>query len=454
MNKLKYLFLASILFSAFIAKGQTNLLILDKIAAKVGSELILVSDVEEQFDYLEDRKGFAEDFDRCLILHNLMAQKLLVSQAILDSIEVQDEEVDSQLDARIDHTLGLMQNDVKMFEEYYGQSINEVKSGFREDLKSQMLADRMRGSILSGINTTPSEVKEFFNQIPKDSLPYFNSEVEVGEIYYYPPLNDVEREKAREKASSLRERIAVGGEDFAELAKLHSDDGSANSGGDLGWVKRGTFVPEFDAVVFNLEDGELSTPAETEFGFHIIQLINRRGNSVHCRHILIKPKKTEEDFKIAFEKLLEIRRKVEADSISFIKAVRLYSNKKQQSFNNGGRMINPNTGQTFFQVNELDPDIYFATDSMDIKQLSKPIEFTDQRGERFYRMVYLFSRTNPHKADLRQDYSKIKNAAVESKKGLHFEHWMANKIGSTFIKVDELYNQCTNLDIWTSDKMN
>ncbi len=449
VNYSKYISICLFLFFCGKLLSQNQLLVLDKIAAKVGSELILVSDIEEQYDYLQERQAYNDPQARCVILQNIMAQKLLVAQAKLDSIEVGDQEVEAQLDARINHTLQLMNNDVSMFEEYYGQTINQVREQFREDLKSQMLAERMRSTILADINTTPSDVKRFFNQIPFDSLPYFNSEVEVGEILYYPQINQVERDKTREKAIALRARIIDGGEDFAELAKIYSDDpGSARVGGDLGWVKRGTFVPEFDAVVFNLGEGEISTPAETEFGFHIIQLIERRGNSIHARHILLKPKITDEDFELARKKLMDIRQLILSDSITFEQAVRRYSDKKQQSYNNGGRMINPNTGNTFFEVNELDPDIYLATDTMQINEISQPIIFTDPRGERFYRMIYLFSRTDPHRADLKQDFSKIKRAATESKKGMHFEKWMRDKIQSTFVYVDAMYNHCPNVQLW------
>ncbi len=444
--------LLTILFYCQLASiAQNEIILLDKIAGKVGSELILVSDIEEQLNYIQARQGTVDPEMRCFVLHNIMAQKLLVAQAKLDSLELSEQEIDAQLDARINHTLQLMNNNVQLFEEYYGQTIQQVRQQFREDLKAQMLAERMRNQILSDVQITPNEVKNYFNQIPYDSLPYFNSEVEVGEIYYYPPLSEEERLKSKERANALRERIINGGEDFAELAKIYSDDiGSAKNGGDLGWVKRGTFVPAFDAVVFNLEEGEISTAAETEFGFHIIQLLERRGNSIHARHILIKPKKTEKDFEQAYKKLSEIRQKIIADSISFESAVRKYSDKKQQSYNNGGRMINPATGNTFFEVSELDPDIYFALDTLEVGQISQPVLFTDPRGEQFYRLLYLFSRTDPHRADLKQDFSKIKRAAIEAKKAKYFERWMHNKIKHTFAFIDKMYLDCPNLNVWNN----
>ena len=437
-----------LLFLGQLLVAQSDYMILDKIAAKVGSELILVSDVEEQYNYLKERQGIDDPEAKCMIVQSIMAQKLLVAQAKLDSVEVADSEVDAQLDARINHTLQLMNNDIEMFESYYGQSIHQVRAQFREDLKDQMLAERMRGQILADIHTTPKEVKSFFSQIPFDSLPYFNSEVEVGEIYYTPGLSEEEKENARNKANSLRNRILEGGEDFAELAKIYSDDGSSKSGGDLGWVKRGTFVPAFDAVVFNLEPGELSTPVETEFGYHLIELLERRGNSIHARHILIKPKITEADYERAEKKLYQIQALIASDSITFEQAVKRYSDKKQQSYNNGGRMINAATGNTFFEVSDLDPDIYLTIDTLKINQTSGPVAFTDYSGERFYRLIHLFSRTDPHRADLKQDFSKIKRAATESKKGQHFEKWMEEKIKTTFVHIDNLYGQCQNLQMW------
>ncbi|MCB9286630.1 MAG: peptidylprolyl isomerase [Lewinellaceae bacterium] len=421
--------------------------VIDKVVATIGGELVLLSEVEEQHALMEAQSGVLPEGARCNIMDQLMASKLLINQAKLDSIEVSDEEVEAQLDARIERILGFMNNDVAQFEAYYGQTINEVKSQFREDLKNQILADRMRSQVMASVTVTPSEVKKFFSSIPADSLPYFNSEVEVGEIVYKPKVNPEERKKTIEKLESIRQRI-LDGEDFADLASKYSDDGSARGGGDLGWAKRGKYVPEFEAAAFKLEQNEISPVVESEFGFHIIQMLERRGNSIHVRHILIKPELTDEDLEKAEAHLDSVRQLLMADSLTFSQAVKLYSDEDVQSYSNDGRLVNPATGNTFFEIGDLDPDIYFTIDSMEVGSFSKPFEFRDQVGDIYYRIVQLQSRTSPHKANLKQDYSKIQKAAIEAKKSDFISQWIRDKVDATYINIDPLFNDCPVLEKW------
>lgn len=423
--------------------------VIDKVVAVVGSELVLLSDVEEQRALMESQNGSLPENARCLIMDNMLSTNLLLNQAKLDSVVVSDEEVESQLTARIDRILQYMNGDLNQFEEYYGQSVGKVKEQFREDLKNQLLSERMRGEIMAGITVTPSEVKEFFNKIPADSLPYFNSEVEIGEVVYYPKVNEEERQKAIETLTDIRQRIIEGGEDFAELAMKNSDDpGSGRIGGDLGWTKRGSFVPEFEAAAYNLDKGDISDLVETEFGFHMIQLLERRGNSIHCRHILIKPEITDADMDLAQTHLDTVRMLIETDSLSFSRAVKKHSNEDVQSYNNDGRMVNPATGNTFFEIGDLDPDIYFTIDTMEVGGMSAPFEFTDQKGETAFRIIQLQSRSKPHKASLKEDYSKIQKAAIESKKSEFIQQWVEERVNSTFITIDGMYKACPNLVKW------
>lgn len=434
-----------VLFVVAAANAQRE--VIDKVVATVGGELVLLSEVEEQFALMEAQSGVLPEGARCEIMDQLMASKLLVNQAKLDSIEISDEEVEAQLDARIDRILSFMNNDVTQFEAYYGQSINEVKAQFREDLKGQILADRMRSQVMASVTVTPSEVKQFFNSIPADSLPYFNSEVEVGEIVYKPVVNTEERQKAIEKLESIRQRI-LDGEDFADLASKHSDDGSARGGGDLGWAKRGKYVPEFEAAAFKLEKDEISPVVESEFGFHIIQMLERRGNSIHVRHILLKPEITDADLEKASSRLDSVRQLLLKDSLTFSQAVKLYSNEDVQSYNNDGRVVNPATGNTFFEIGDLDPDIYFTIDTMEVGGISAPFEFRDQVGDIYYRIVQLQSRTSPHKANLRQDYSKIQKAAIESKKSEFISTWIKDRVDATYIDIDLMFSGCPVLAKW------
>jgi peptidyl-prolyl cis-trans isomerase SurA len=445
---MKYLIVAILYLSALTACfGQRE--VIDKVVATVGGELVLLSEIEEQLALMEAQSGVLPENARCNIADQIMASKLLLNQSKLDSIEVSDEEVEAQLDARIERILSFMQGDVQQFEDYYGQSIGEVKAQFREDLKNQILIERMRGNVMANVSVTPSEVKSFYNSIPVDSLPYFNSEVEIGEIVYKPEVNAEERQKAIDKLQELRTAIVDEGADFAELAGKNSVDfGSARAGGDLGWAKRGRYVPAFEAAAFNLEKDEISDIVESEFGFHIIQMLERRGNSIRVRHILIKPEITDADLQLAKEHLDSVRQLIQSDSITFSQGVKLYSNEDMQSYNNDGRIVNPATGNTFFEIGDLDPDIYFTIDTMDVNEVSQPFEFRDESGEVFYRIVQLQSRTQPHKADLRQDYSKIKQAAIEAKKNEFISDWVQERVDATYINLDGSLKTCPELQKW------
>ncbi len=451
--KLDKIIVLAVLFlfsTSLFAQQQRE--VIDKIVGKVGNELILLSDVEEQFDLTEkERGGVPPDF-RCALVDNLLAKGLLLTQAKLDSVEVSDEEVDAQLNARIEQILGYMNNDVSQFEEYYGQSISAVRKQFRDDLEDQLLVQRMRGQVVAGVTVTPAEVKSFFASIPVDSLPYFNSEVEIGEIVYKPQVSAAEKQKALTKLEEIRTRIVDGGEDFGQLASIFSDDGSsARLNGDLGTQRRGTFVPEFEAAAYNLENGEISKIVESEFGYHLIQTIERRGNSIHTRHILIRPEINQDDLQLAQSRLDSIRTLILNDSISFSRSVKRFSDKDQQSFNNDGSMVNPKSGNTFFEIADLDPEVYFTIDTMEVGNISAPIEFRNPLGEIYYRIILLKSRTKPHKANLAQDYSKIKAAALESKTTSHVNKWVTEKMGATYIAIDRMYHGCPNLQNWLKE---
>ncbi|RMF31311.1 MAG: peptidylprolyl isomerase [Bacteroidetes bacterium] len=428
--------------------------IIDKVVANVGGEILLLSEVEEQFALMSAQQGALPPEARCAIVDQLLAQKLLVNQAKLDSVEVSDEEVESQLNARIEQILAYMNGDVRQFEEYYGQTIGEVKEAFREDLRNQLLAERMRNQIMAEITVTPAEVKRFFQRIPKDSLPYFNSEVEIGEIVAKPQVNPEERRKAIEKLEELRRQILEEGADFAELASKFSDDfASARIGGDLGWTKRGKFVPEFEAAAYRLDEGEISEVVETQFGFHIIQLLERRGNTIHTRHILIKPEITDADLEKTRQYLDSVRTLILQDSITFSEAVKKFGYEEVQSYNNDGRMVNPATGNTFFEIADLEPDIFFTIDTMEVGEISQPFPFTTPGGETYFRIVQLQSRTDPHVANLEQDYSKIQRAAIEEKKSRYLNDWIAETVRNTYIRIDPMFASCPNLAKWQPDSI-
>lgn len=423
--------------------------VLDRVAAQVGGEYILQSEINEYYLAQKSQNAALSENARCEILKNLLFQRLLTNQAKIDSVKVSDEMVENQLNARIDRVLAYMNNDTKQFETYYGKSVSEMKDDLREDLKNQLYADEMQRTIISDIKVTPAEVKEYFRSIPHDSLPYYNAEVEYTELNFYPTPNKLEIQSVKDKLESIRARIVENGESFEDNAKKFSMDGSAAAGGDLGWAKRGNMVPEFEAAAFNLEEGQVSTIVESEFGYHLIKLLERRGNNFHARHILIKPEISESDKLSALHKLDSIITLVKNNKINFTDAVQKWGNKNYPSYSNGGRAINPKTENNFFEIADLDPDIYFTLDTLQVGEYSAPIEFTDPYNEKAYKIIRLDSRTEPHRADLEKDFSKIKDDAIDLRRQQVLDEWIKSHIASTYINVQsELLQLCPELNNW------
>ncbi len=444
----------SIIIFLFLLQSQSGWtqqkLIIDKVGAQVGAELILMSDVENEFNYLASMQKNVKPEVKCMILQEIIVSKILVTQAKLDSIEVEDDEVETQLDARMDQILRQMGGDENLFESYYGKTVAEMKNVYREDIRSKLLSDKMMSQLISNIQITPSEVIDFFNSVPVDSLPYFNSEVEIGEILYTPKLNEGEKQKAREKLENIRNEILSGKGDFAELAKKNSDDfGSGRQGGNLGWQKRGSFVPEFEAVAYSLKKDELSEIVETEFGFHLIQVMERRGNTINARHILIKPRMTPQDLAKAKSELDSIRTLIVENKLTFDAAVKKFSDKNSMSYHNNGRMTNQKNQSTFFETKDLSPEIYFALEDLEVGEISQPLEVKGQSGEIQFQLIKLLTRTKPHRASLQEDYSRIQEFAKESKKSEYINNWRQEKIKSNYIFIDEQYlSACPNLESW------
>ncbi len=432
--------------------AQSQPAVIDQVIARVGGEYVLLSQLEEQFAQAVGQSNTPLPPEaRCQILDQILVGKLLFNKSKLDSIEVSDSEVEGQLNARIDRILGYMGGSIEQFEDYYGQSITATKEQFREDLREQISVERMRGSVIQEVKVTPAEIKDFFSKIPKDSLPYFNAEVEVGEIALKPEANEDTRELTIARLEDIRERITAGTLTFEEAAQKYSEDGSARGGGDLGWTKRGKFVPEFEAAAYNLDPGEMSGIVKSEFGYHLIKLQERRGNTIRVSHVLMRPEVKDEDIEKASQFLDSIANLVRLDSLSFSFAVKRHGTDKVQSYNNDGRMTNPTSGNTFFEIGDLDPDVYFTIDEMEIGDVSEVIEYSDPRGEKLLRVVQLQSRSSPHRASLGQDYAKIQEATKQAKQQQYLSDWIEETIGATFIMVDKRYQGCPAVKNWLND---
>lgn len=421
-------------------------LLVDKVVAKVGSEFILLSEIEEEYSYAIAQDPSLPEGIKCDILASIIDQKVIIYQAKLDSVEVSEDEVESQLNFRFDAVLRQMNGDEQFFKEYYGATVQEMKERYRDDQKQKLLAEKMQYDLMSNIEITPKEVETFFNTIPVDSLPYFKADMEISEIVIKPEPNASEIKKAYQKLSDIRSKILKGEETFEKMAiKYSQDPGSGARGGDLGFAKRGNYVPEFEAAMFSLQKNEMSDIVETEYGFHIIEMLERRGNSIRARHILVKPEITQRDLDSTKSVLKEIKENIEKDSITFEQAVKDYSMKSLPSYSNSGRVKNPANNSTFFAADDLDANTYFAVFDLKPGQLSTVQDYNLPTGEKAYRLVKLVSISKPHRANLKEDYNKIATIAKENKKGEYFAKWISQKRKEIYIKVDDMYSDCPSL---------
>ncbi len=377
----------------------------------------------------------------------MLYQKLLLNQAELDSVEVSDGQVEAEMDRRIRHYISMIGSPEK-FEEYYQKTILEFKEELREQVRELIRVETVQQTITSGVNITPSEVRSFFRKIPNDSLPLINSEVEMAQIVKLPPINYEETEKVKNKLREFRLRV-INGESFATLAILYSEDpGSAKSGGELGLFGRGEMFPAFEAAAFTLKSGEVSEIVETEAGYHILQLIERRGEYVNVRHILLRPKVSPLDLAKAKIELDSIAQLISQGEYTFEESVVKFSD--DPSKNNGGLLINPMTGTSLFDSDQMDPKVFFVIDKLDVKEISTPVQFQTQDGKDAYRILYLKGRTDPHQANLKQDWDKIQEWALEDKKQDAIGEWIQTKSETTYIKINEEFDDCVFLNTWAS----
>jgi peptidyl-prolyl cis-trans isomerase SurA len=438
-----------IILTWFAVGNLQSQVLIDKVVAVVGDRIILKSDIEVQYNQYRQQGKPPVDL-RCQIMDQLLANKLLVAQAELDSIEVSENDVEAELDKRIRHFISLIGSQEKL-EEYYQKSVYEIKDEFRDDVLEQMLAQRMKGRITADLSITPVEVKKFFDNIPKDSLPYYNAEVEVGQIVVMAEPSQLEYDAALKKLEGIREEIANGASLKLKAILYSMDPGSAAKGGELPeFTRDDPYAPEFIGAAFRLKDGEVSEPFRTEFGFHIIEMIKRTGNRVLVRHILITPEISQSDMEIAKENIDSVRNLILRDDISFPKAVARYSD-DEMTKNYAGFFANPQTGETFIEIEQLgaaDREIPFIIDSLEPGQFSLVIEYNNRRGKPGYRFLYLRSFRKPHIADYETDYAKIQTVALLEKQDKVLVKWMKEKIRKTFIKIDNTYRDCEHLEMW------
>jgi peptidyl-prolyl cis-trans isomerase SurA len=442
-----------IIIAATTLHGQPQLA--DKVVGIIDDRIILMSDVEGQYlqSTYQVTSAIPPDF-RCQILNSLLTEKLLVAQSLIDSIEVTDEEVESELERRI-RSFSSVAGSIEKLEEYYGKSIIEMKDEFRPQVKEQLQADRERATIVTDLKVTPSDVNNFYNSIPKDSLPYYNTEIELGELVIYPKVSEAVKEYSKQKIEDLLKRIR-NGEDFSKLASAYSEDpGSADKGGELGFVNRGELDPSFEAAAFALKKpNDVSDVVQSAFGFHIIQLIERRGDRINVRHILIRPKTTSFDITRAGKLADSVFYLIQSGTYSFAEAVNKFS-EDENSKNNAGMLQNPSTGSLEFDITELgsyDQSLVPATDTLQVGAVSKPIIFRNEKGETGYRILYLKAKTRPHQANLKDDYDKIQEIALTKKQGDAVTQWLRTRIAKSYVYVSPEYRNCKVISKWISNE--
>lgn len=416
----------------------------DKIIAKIDNYIVLRSELESLYqNYLADGNPPSIDA-KCNLLGRLVVNKLMVAKAEIDSVTVTDAEVDQNTDSRFNYILQSTGSSPAALEQTYGKSLDEIRLELRDQIREQLLGNEMQKTITKDITVTPSEVKRFFNRIPEDSLPYFDSDVEIAQIVRVAKVSSAQKEETRRKLMDIRDQLMAGA-DFHELAKKYSEDPSASqNGGELGTVGRGSMVAPYEAMAFKLKKGEISQPFESAFGFHIMQLLDRRGNEYSSRHILMSPEPSQQDLQSVNSYLDSLRTLILHDSIKFEQAAREYS-EDQATKGKGGFFTDP-AGSTKISLKEIDPVVYFTIDSMKVGGISSPITYRTDNGRSAARILYFKTKFPPHQANLKDDWSRLQSATLAQKKDNALEKWFAKAKGDVFISIDPEYKTCRITD--------
>ncbi len=420
----------------------------DKIIAVIGkSRIILESELENEITQQRQQEESFSDSMRCPLLQQMMMRKMLVEQADRDSVFVSEEEVEANIENRMRYFIRQYGSKERL-EQISGKTVYQMKEDARGQVEEQMRAERIQTDILNNVKVSPAAVREFYNRIPKDSLPFFPATVEMGQIVVDPLVSPELDAYAREKLEGIRKQIVDEGKSFEALAGLYSDDpGSRDNGGDLSTVTRTDVVPEFAAAAFRLQNGEISPIVKTKFGYHIIQMVSRQGEAAHLRHILVRQERSSADFKAALNKLDSVRALLIAGSIQFPAAVAKFSTDDNSKMT-GGMVLDAATGSGRLEVEKLDPSLALMVDSLAPGSYSQPQIFTTAGGEKSCRIVYMKGRTEPHKANLTDDYARIQEVALGQEKAEALDVWMNAKMPTFYIRLAPEYKSCPEMKRW------
>ena len=441
----KTLIITSLLFTFHFSLFNSPVVaqddIVDGVAAVVGRNIIKYSDVERSYAQIRLKQGAADAFNnRCAVLENLILSQLLVHKGEVDSVEVSDDEVNQYVDY-------YLKNDMRNYgtrealREATGFTYEELKEQYQRMMRNNLLARRVEYQLTEDVTVTPRQVADFFNTLPADSLPLMPERYELSEIVIEPQIGEVERDRVRTQLAELRERI-IKGEKFSMLATLYSQDpGSAKKGGELGFFSRGDMVGDFESAAFALKPGEVSPIVETQYGFHIIQLIERRGNSINARHILLVPQVSPDDLLRARMKLDSIAAEIRSGRLSFEDAARTYSNASNAQA--GGVAVNPADGTSRFDKAAIDQSYYnVGIQGMDEGSVSNATAFKTDKSRDAYRIVRLNKKYPAHTANLADDYDNIQNAALADAKQKKLQRWAKRYMSTIYIRLSDQYKDC------------
>ena len=456
MIKIKNSLTAILVLLVVVAKSQSPEAIIDRVLAVVGSNPLLQSELETQYQQMVTQQEPINANTHCKLMEELLYQKLLLAQAQKDSLTVTDAQVEQEMDRRMHFYIQQFGSEER-FVAFYGKSVDDFKNDLKDNIRDLLLAQQMQSKITGDINVTPNDVKSYFNEIPKDSIPLINAEVEVGEIVKKPVITAQAKKDAKEKIEGIRQRIMKGESSFAAMAALYSEDpGSASKGGFYEHIQRGQFVPEWDAQAFKIKKGEVSEVFETMYGFFIIQLIERRGDEVDARSLLVAPKVDASDLLKAKLALDSIYAKLVLDTTTFSEMAAKYSD-SEESKNSGGLIVNPLNGSSRFQMDEIgqmDQNVAFAIDKLKVGEYTKPMPFGTRDGKQAYRILYLKTHTSPHSANLLDDYQKIQAIALAKKQNTAIQAWIKKKLVGTYVHIADDYEKCNYSNKWLNEANN
>ena len=438
------------LFSSSILFSQETGIVVDKIVAQIGNQIILMSDVESQKQQAIQSGLDPLKINACEILEQLMANELLLDQALLDSISVSDEQVDAEMENRL-RLLEEKFGSREKLEAFYGETTSKIKDKFRIQIRNKILTQEMERKLVQSISITPKDVSTFFKSIPKDSIPFINMKLSFQQIVYYPKITKDDKKRAYDILSEVRTAIVDNGKSFETQARINSDDpGSASKGGKIE-ASAGMMVPQFESTVFQLKVGEISEIIESPYGYHIIKLISRKGQDYTCLHILKIPEYSPEAIDDASNRMDTCHQLLKENKITWNDAVLRFSN-DEGTKQNHGIITNPITGDQTWDMedlNQVDQQIYVLTEMMEKGDYTKPNLYIDiYERKQGFRIVRLSERYPPHIANLQDDYSLIKRATENDKKQKIIQNWIKSKIGNAYIRIDDEYKSCNFSNNW------